>query len=123
MQRARETRLVLYPRQKQVINHGDPYLRQDGVFRRAEEGFYLQVLPDPPEKQLDGPSFSVDPGDIGGRKLKMAGQEFIGDIALTVVEGDETQVIGIVGPGLFEDKRRPLVFQRPFPGIFLCCPR
>ena len=62
-----------------------------GVFRVADEGLDLQVLPDEPEEDLDLPAFFVDVGEGLGRQLEMVGEK---DVALAgggVPVGDAAQ--------------------------------
>ena len=54
-----------------------PYLRHDRVPGRPQKAFYLQVLLDPLEKQLDLPSPPVDRGDGGGRYIEIVRQELV----------------------------------------------
>jgi len=46
--------------QKQIIAHGYPDLCQDGILGGAQEGFNLEILFDPLEKDLNLPARFID---------------------------------------------------------------
>ena len=59
------------------MNHCDPDLRHDRIFRGAEKAFDLEILLDPFEKQLDLPSLLVNFRDGGCRQSEVIGDETI----------------------------------------------
>ena len=66
-------------------------MAQHGVFGVADEGFDLQVLLDPTEKNLDLPAFLVDIGDRLGRQFEMVGEKDIASAGGGVKVSDAAQ--------------------------------
>ena len=62
---------------EQIMNHCDPDLCHDRIFRGAEKAFDLEILLDPFEKQLDLPSLLVNFRDGGCRQSEVIGDETI----------------------------------------------
>ena len=81
--------------QQQVVTHGHPYLRQDGISTGAEKRFNLQVLLNPFEKQLNLPSGFIDLGDCRCRKLEVIGKKCKSLLPLLIIVSDKPQFFRI----------------------------
>ena len=78
-----------------VGRNGDPYLRLDGVFRRAVKSFYPKVLFYPFEKQLHLPSLLVESANRDRWQCEVVGQKLERLAGFEVDECDASQQFGI----------------------------
>ena len=61
--------------EQQVVDHGGPNLRHNGIFRGAEEGFDFKILFDPLEEDFNLPSWPVELCDVGGIEVEVVSHE------------------------------------------------
>lgn len=97
------------------MDHCDPDLRHDRVFRGAEKAFNLEILLDPFEKQLDLPSLLVNFRNGGCRQSEVIGDE-------TICFRWGRNVPGISGHGHIRATSFPVIANEVFDGHFLNTP-
>jgi len=103
---------------QQVGADGNPDLCFHRIGRVAVEGFDLQMLFDPLEKQLDRPALSIDFGDGVGWQDEIVGKEDEALVSSEIDEGDSAQSFGIGVGGFYSGQPNQLIaaYSRCFVG-------
>ena len=87
------------PLYNQQGDKGCPDLDAKGVLTGSDKGFYLQVLFQALEEDLDLPTLLVDGTDCGGSKVEMVRQKDNLFLFLFVPHDDTPQWTGVLLPG------------------------
>lgn len=96
-----DTQLLLGNSDQQVGADGNPDLCLHCIGRVAVEGFDLQMLLHPLEKQFDLPALPIDLGDGGCWQNEVVGEEDKTFASTQIDEGDSAQSFGIGVGGLY----------------------
>lgn len=90
--------LPSYNKQK-IVTYGNPYLCENCIHRGTIEGFNMEVLFYPFEKQFNLPSFPIQIGDCQFLQLEVVRQESIYDTGAEIFIYDEPGSVGVLAGG------------------------
>ena len=104
--------------EQQIVTNGYPDLRVNGVLGCSVEGFYMQMLFDPFEEQLNLPTFTVQ--FRNGQRIfnrEVVGQEVVDLASFKVFIHNESESIRISLDGVVTDKAYGLIGENS--GVFV----
>lgn len=105
--------LLLGNDKQKVVTDGYPYLREDCILARSVEGFDMQMLLDPLEKDLNLPPFAVEFGNGNRLQSEVVGQEAIDSTVSKVLIDNKPEIVGILPGSVVSSKPDCLIGDKP----------
>ena len=105
--------LLLGNDKQKVVTDGYPYLREDCILARSVEGFDMQMLLDPLEKDLNLPPFTVEFGNGNRIQSEVVGQEAIDSAVSKVLIDNKSEIVGILPGSVVSSKPDCLIGDKP----------